>query len=315
MARYTGSHSAPPKHTKVSENAFSNKRVRSQNDFASSTKRDTNDSYQELHYNHRKNYERRSNSVPIRMKLSAGKKISRFLLVILALFLAAAVGVVGVLLLFSHGPSEQLTKLFVRTFCSTGTKKWVPGVFMSEPEISAALDATIDTSYLMYGNERESIVSEVIFEEPSSEEETIELIDVVGANWRGKMYIVRDPSLVKFSAPDPTPQGTYGTFMLIKEYCDKYGAIGGITGGGFVVDTGNPYGFVIIDGKVVSCVEGYGAYVGITADHRLVTAYGDVQNALDRGVVDACVWGPILIQEGVKATGLGGGFSARSAIG
>lgn len=316
MAAYTGSHSAP-KHAKekighAGKSKAPSRWLDTSEDF---TAPDFITDYSESADIYSDGDLRSVSSRTVKPKATFKEKLTHIILVIAAFFVAGAVGAAGVLFLFSQGPSEQLTKLFVRTFYSTGTKKWVPGIFMSEQEIAEALDATADTSYLQYGNERETLVSEVSFEEPDEDEETIELIDVAGANWRGKMYIVRDPSLVKLATPDLNPNGSYGDFMLISEYCNKYGAVGGITGGGFDVKVGEPFGFVIYDGKVVSQVEGFGQYVGITEDHRLITGLGYAQDAIDKGVVEGCVWGPILICEGIKSTGLGGGYSARSAIG
>ncbi len=258
--------------------------------------------------------------------VSSGKKPERrhlagkILLIIFTLFVAAGVAGLGTVLLVTHGPSEQAKTLFVRTFKDTGTLKWVPEVFMSDEEVDRLTNPVSSQGARKYTVEIEAAVTEVTFEPIPEDKPVIELVDITGPSWHGKMMIVRDPSLVRLAMPKATEEkGAWGETKQVEEFCEMYGAIGGITAGGFYMQTGRPAGFVIKNGKVVvpndTVKEPARPFVGFTADHRLVTGYFSEQDALDNGIVEGICWWPRLIIDGIKQTGLGGGYNPRAAIG
>lgn len=258
--------------------------------------------------------------------VSSGKKPKRrhvagkILLILFTLFVAGGIAGLGTVLLVTHGPSEQAKTLFVRTFKDTGTLKWVPEVFMADEEVDRLANPVSSVAVKKYTVEKEAVVSEVTFEPVPEDKPVIELVDITGSSWHGKMLIVRDPSLVRLAVPKATEEkGAWGEVKQIEEFCDMYGAIGGITAGGFYMQTGRPAGFVIKNGKVVvpndTVKEPSRPFVGFTADHKLVTGYFSEQDALDNGVVEGICWWPRLIIDGVKQTDLGGGYNPRAAIG
>ena len=125
------------------------------------------------------------------------------------------------------------------------------------------------------------------------------------------MIIVRDPTLVRLAIPKATEEkGAYGLGELkqVEEFCKLYGAVGGITAGGFYLETGRPSGFIIKNGKVVvpndSTKKQSRSFVGFTADHELVVGKFTEQEALDRGIIEGICWQPRLIENGIKNTGL-----------
>lgn len=258
--------------------------------------------------------------------VSSGKKPERrhlagkILLIIFTLFVAAGVAGLGTVLLVTHGPSEQAKTLFVRTFKDTGTLKWVPEVFMSDEEVDRLTNPVSSQGARKYTVEIEAAVTEVTFEPIPEDKPVIELVDITGPSWHGKMMIVRDPSLVRLAMPKATEEkGAWGETKQVEEFCEMYGAIGGITAGGFYMQTGRPAGFVIKNGRVVvpndSTQELSRAFVGFTAEHKLVVGCFSEQEALDKGVVEGLCWWPELIADGIKRTGLGGGYNPRAAIG
>ena len=258
--------------------------------------------------------------------VSPGKKpkrrhiIGKILLILFTLFAAAGIAGLGTVLLVTHGPSEQAKTLFVRTFKDTGTLKWVPEVFMSDEEVFRLTYPVVSEGARKYTVEKEAAVTEVVIEPVPEDVDVIELVDITGASWHGKMMVVRDPSLVRLAMPKATEEkGAWGETKQVEEFCEMYGAIGGITAGGFYMDTGRPSGFVTKNGRVVVPNDSFKKpsrrFVGFTADHKLVVGKFTEQEALDRGVVEGLCWGPLLIVDGIKQTGQGGGYNPRAAIG
>ena len=244
----------------------------------------------------------------------------KILLILFTLFAAAGIAGLGTVLLVTHGPSEQAKTLFVRTFKDTGTLKWVPEVFMSDEEVFRLTYPVVSEGARKYTVEKEAAVTEVVIEPVPEDVDVIELVDITGASWHGKMMVVRDPSLVRLAMPKATEEkGAWGETKQVEEFCEMYGAIGGITAGGFYMDTGRPSGFVIKNGRVVVPNDSFKKpsrrFVGFTADHKLVVGKFTEQEALDRGVVEGLCWGPLLIVDGIKQTGQGGGYNPRAAIG
>jgi exopolysaccharide biosynthesis protein len=144
----------------------------------------------------------------------------------------------------------------------------------------------------------------------------ITLSDISGTSWHGKMLIVRDPKLVTLAIPEPVGNGAYGSFMQVEDFVELYGAVAGITAGGFYMEEGLPFGIIIKDGKVVSSVDGErGGIIGFTKEHKLVLGYMTKEQAAEKGIVEAICWQPYLILNGIKQTDLGGGYNPRAAIG
>ena len=225
----------------------------------------------------------------------------------------------GTVILITHGPSEQAKTIFVRTFKDTGTLHWVPELFMSEEEVSRLINPKIAEGGKRYTVEKEAAVTEVVIEPVPEDVDVIELVDISGASWHGKMLIVRDPSLVRLAIPKATEErGAFslGELMDVEDFCALYGALAGITAGGFSMETGRPSGYIIKNGRVVvSETDAPREAVGFTADHVLVVGKMTDKEALDRGIVEGLCWQPLLIVDGVKRTGIGGGYNPRAAIG
>ena len=244
--------------------------------------------------------------------------VGKVLLVILALFIAMGIGGLGTVLMITHGPSEQAKIIFTRTFLDTGTLQWVPSVFLSHDEVVRIASPAKTEGGKKYAMEKEAVQTEVVFEPVPEDLPVIELVDISGPSWHGKMMVVRDPSLVRLAVPKAMEErGLHGLDLLmdVEEFCEMYGAIGGITAGGFNMDTGAPGWFVIKNGKIINPCSVPACAVGFTADHRLLVGWMNDEEAIEKGMVDGICWPPILIENGVKVTGMGGGYNPRAAIG
>ena len=267
--------------------------------------------------------ERESRSVeepaPVKRKKVKKHTFGKVLLVLLALFVAMGCVGLGTVLLITHGPSEQAKTIFVRTFIDTGTLQWVPSLFFSEDEVVRIVVPELSQGGKKYPIEKEAAVTEVTFEPVPDDQPVVELVDISGPSWHGKMIVVRDPSLVRLAITETMEErGVYGFSELkqVEEFCEQYGAVAGITAGGFDMETGAPAWFIIKGGRVVvSCHNARGCAVGFTADHRLLVGWMNETEALERGMVEGLCWPPILIENGVKVTGMGGGYNPRAAIG
>ncbi len=245
--------------------------------------------------------------------------LGKVLLVILALCVAFGVLGLGTVLLVVNGPSEQAKMLFVRTFIDTGTLQWVPRMFMSQQEVVRLANPKITAGAKMYTVEKDAAVTEVVIEPVPEDVPVIELVDISGPSWHGKMLIVRDPSLVRLAIPEKQEEnGSYGLdqLMPVEGFCEMYGAVAGITAGGFNMETGRPSGFIIKNGKVVVSNDNESrAACGFTKDHVLVVNVMTEEEALERGIVEGLCWQPILIYDGIKQVNMGGGYNPRAAIG
>ena len=257
--------------------------------------------------------------IPVPSKRKHRHIAGKILLVILAFCIAFGVVGLGTVLLITHGPSEQAKMIFVRTFLDTGTMKWVPDLFMSHQEVDRLNNPVYVQGADKYSVEKEAAVTEVVIEPVPEDLPVIELVDISGPSWHGKMIVVRDPSLVRLAITETMEErGVYGFSELkqVEEFCEQYGAVAGITAGGFDMETGAPAWFIIKGGRVVvSCHNARGCAVGFTADHRLLVGWMNETEALERGMVEGLCWPPILIENGVKVTGMGGGYNPRAAIG
>ena len=161
-----------------------------------------------------------------------------------------------------------------------------------------------------------------ITEENVSDE--LELIDIKGGTFKGKMLIIHDPTRVKISSIKDygIDFGNYGIYLT--DFIERSGAIAGTNAGGFYDPNGQgnggtPDGVVIREGKLAfgSPYSVYTDVIGFDADHILHVGDMSGQQALDAGIVEGISFaaGPVLIQDGVKRTGLGGGVNPRTCIG
>ena len=159
------------------------------------------------------------------------------------------------------------------------------------------------------------------------EEPEIQIEDVMGTTYRGKMMIVKDPSRIFVGTVEEFKEGTG---QVVADIAKRYGAVGGINGGEFV-DMGSyaysamPVGCVISQGNVLagSMDEVYNI-TGFNKDNILVVGKMTLRQAIEMGIRD-CVHtlhetGPFLIINGeplsVPDTSVyGGGKNPRTAIG
>jgi len=275
---------------------------------------------------------------------------------VLILLLATAYSVMWILV---NGPSPTARRLFVLSVKETSAAGFLADMYLSDAEIEEILGGSgnsieeeeMDLSLISLPNrmeeetqktetsasdapdsskkpvqnvpaaaETESAVQETI--QTAAQDDGIEVIDVEGSTYNGKLMIISDPSRVFVGVPDSYGENSSG--LTVASMIEKYDCIAGTNAGGFYDPNGSgtggiPEGIVIYEGELL-WGELYGSYslAGIDADGILHVGLMTGQHALDLGIQYAASYGPALVINGKSAGGsygLGGGLNPRTAIG
>lgn len=215
------------------------------------------------------------------------------------------------------GPSPTFSNLVISTLMETRRGKAIAHFFFSDEELEArmAKNQVQYTVEVTYNNEEDFII-------PENEKDNIEIIDISGSTFKGKLMKVRDPSRIELGVNTLMGSENASGF-LVKDYVEKEGAIAGINAGGFDDPNGQgdgsiPYGVVIKDSQLVAgTLDQWVSLIGFNSHDHLIVGNMTAQEALDWGITDACTFGPVLIVDGstVPITGTGGGLNPRTVIG
>ena len=242
-----------------------------------------------------------------------------FLWVFVTLALLTA-GFLVMIYMVSRGPSEQIRNLFVTSVRETSAAGFRADIFLSEQEVQEIVAANV----VEVGEINTDTDLFTFTEEPGNTDEEspdIEIVDVRGALYKGKMMIVKDPSRVKVGICDEFDKNKAGLTLL--EIIDKYDAVAGVNGGRYNDDNGfgkggQPEGIVFSEGKLVygELDKTYNIY-GFDKNNVFICGKMTGQEAVDKGFRDAVTFGPALVVNGkaVSTTGTGGGLNPRTAIG
>lgn len=243
-------------------------------------------------------------------------KFMLWLVVTLALVLAAFLIMIYMV---SKGPSTQVRDLFVTSVRETSAAGFLADLFLTKEEVEA-----IASSNVIDVGEISTDTNLVVIEEPTEGDEQvsdIEIFDVKGALYKGKMMIIKDPSRVKVGICDEFDKNKAG--MTLLELVDKYDAIAGINGGRYNDDNGFgkgglPEGIVFSEGELVygDLDRTYNIY-GFDKNDVFICGRMTGREAVEKGFRDAVTFGPALVVNGeaVPSTGTGGGLNPRTAIG
>lgn len=252
-------------------------------------------------------------------KGKAGKILFRIFMGFVIFLLSIVLFFFGALGLIHYGPYPKTQALFVNTVMETSAAKFMAQWFLSDEEIKAI----IDTNKVDDFDDNSTDVSEIVVPTTGAEDadgDGLEIIDIRGATYKGKLMIVKDPSRIRVATIPKFGEG-YG--QRTHEIIIANDAIAGINAGGFLDnngqgDGGTPDGIIIQNGEIQYGSRG-GTYnlIGFDAQNILVIGKMTGQEALDKGVQEAVSFGPFLIMNGVaaEALGTGGGLNPRTAIG
>ena len=266
------------------------------------------------------------------------KLILRILSVIFVTLLLLVIGLYGVMWILVKGPSSAAKQQFVCAVQESSAMGWLANLYLSQAEIDEILEknrmqevaqGTVSDTDLIHIAEQEENTEDPNAEVNGTpqEEPEIQIEDVMGTTYRGKMMIVKDPSRIFVGTVEEFKEGTG---QVVADIAKRYGAVGGINGGEFV-DMGSyaysamPVGCVISQRNVLagSMDEVYNI-TGFNKDNILVVGKMTLRQAIEMGIRD-CVHtlhetGPFLIINGeplsVPDTSVyGGGKNPRTAIG
>ena len=252
------------------------------------------------------------------------KKILAVTLVTLVMLFLLLYLVIGVVIL---GPSEYAGRLMVTTLMETSAAKFVPHMYMSAERVQEIIgggeeetDIEVEAALIKLPVREENDDTDMSVAE---DDDGIEIFDVKGATFYGKIMVVEDPTRVFVGIPKDG-FGYDKSGMTVHAMIEHYGAVGGTNAGGFYDPNGNgtggvPDGIVIYEGELLwGNRNSYYSLAGIDKDGLLHVGRITAQAALDRGVQYAASYGPALIVNGVpqnEKRALGGGLNPRTAIG
>lgn len=261
-----------------------------------------------------------------RSKLTAGKVIGRIFIVIGTTLLAVLIFVLLVVFVLLKGPSSQAAKLFTLSAYETSAIKWVPKIFLTDKEYEAIIHPEKKTDNFkelptapqsLLANSNDDSLTSIAIDESL---EPIEIIDIVGSTFKGKLMIIHDPTKVQFVTLDSFG----GSGLTLSKFIEKYDAIGGTNAGGFEDEGGKgkggiPDGLVIKDGKIVygSSSGLYRGVAGFDKDGKLIVGNMTGEQALNQGIINGTNFanGPVLIKDGVRQNDLTSGVNPRTCIG
>ncbi len=231
---------------------------------------------------------------------------------------------IGVLIIVNRGPSIAFRDQFVMTVSESSAGSFLSTMFLPSETIDKIREENaIKTNNVVSSGE------DVVISTPAPDQKPLELIDISGKTFTGKLLIVADPGRVFIGTP-PNGYGSNKEGMKTIDMASYYNAIAAINGGGFY-DTGkgnggvptgrqNSDGIVIHDGKMLWGNKGTTyEIIGIDSDKKLVLGKMTGQQAMDRGIQEALNFGPYLIVDGepqaIGSAMTEGGLNPRSAIG
>ncbi|MDR1573003.1 MAG: phosphodiester glycosidase family protein [Clostridiales Family XIII bacterium] len=253
-------------------------------------------------------------------------RVLRFILktlgVLGAFLLSVVILLYGAITVICKGPSPTARDLFVVSVEETSAVKFTSRIHLDEAEVQAILRANavipIDD------------VTDVTrsFDPPlaaDASDEPIEIHEVSGDTFVGKMMIVKDPARMRLACLDAFGAEIRG--KKVEQFALENNATAAINGGFFndpggVGKGGQPLGLLIRDGVIRNGGPGTtSTIVGFDADNRLIIGKMSGKQALDMSIRDAVTVEPSimppLIVNGNPAefTGNGSGLNPRTAIG
>lgn len=193
---------------------------------------------------------------------------------------------------------------------TTYTHQWLATSFFSEETINEVMTENIPDDFEINSNNINFYV----------DEDTIEIIDIKGNNYVGKLLKISNPNKVKLAISKN--YGTRGQFL--EELIEENNAIAGINGSGFIDENGKgkaayPVGILIKDKEIIYD-PGYSKYdiVGFDEQDNLVVGTYTKQEIKELKIRDAVEPFYKLTINGkdrIKSGNGGYGLHPRTAIG
>ena len=276
--------------------------------------------------------------------------VGRILVCIATALLLLLLFAYGIMWILVNGPSPTAKQLFVLSVKETSAGGFLADIYLSQEEIDAILSPAADSDMAEDEQDLSMIVvppkeeqtpsagtppadtSDSPATEPSAETENnpspdasdagIEVLDIKGSTYNGKLMIIADPGRVFVGVPDS--YGADSSGLTVAKMIEKYDCVAGTNAGGFYDPNGQgtggiPDGIVIYEGELLwGDLSATYNLAGLDGSGILHVGSMTAQRALDLGVQYAASYGPALVINGKSAGGkygLGGGLNPRTAIG
>lgn len=275
-------------------------------------------------------------SNPIGQKILA--YTGRFFLWLFSTLFVLLIGLYIFLLYINKGPSPYVRDLFVASVMESSAGGIMAKIYLSDEEIAAiqeknntaSFNEVTDTTLInivaqqdaaLHADGASSNTSAGDHSDAEIFEDGIEVYEVRGRMYYGKIMIIQDPSRVKLAVIDNF--SIEGRGLTLLDLVAKYDCVAGVNGGKYEDESGLgsgslPEGIVISEGKLL-LGNSDTAYdlCGLTNDNVLVVGTMTASHAISIGIRDAVSFGPALIINGKSAgySGIGSGLNPRTAIG
>ncbi len=278
------------------------------------------------------------------MKPETKQKIIKIAIRSLVIFLTVVLLLAGTLYwmmwIMVHGPSSIARDYFVNSVNETSAVGFLANIYLSKEEIDIIIKEkkseiskeTTDTSLIQIPHKdgEDSVIgsggsittpgNNNNSQAGNEDSDGIEVIDIKGSTYNGKLLLVKDPTRVFVGIPGEFGEGHSG--LSVVNMIKKYDAVAGTNAGGFYDPNGTgtggiPEGIVIYEGELKWGNRGSSySIAGIDKNGILHVGNMTGQKALDIGVQYAASFGPALVINGKPAAiSLGGGLNPRTAIG
>lgn len=246
------------------------------------------------------------------------KLFVKFVITLATLLLFAFIFIYGSLYVIYQSDNEKTKEVLTLSLLETSAGKFVPTLFLDKDEISqiVAQNTVVYDTY----TDTSMIKTEFLGSDD------IEVIEISGTTYKGRMIIISDPSRVYMATPE-TGFGGSSSGLTVSEYVERDGAIAGINAGGFQDKNGRgngsiPSGYVIENGEIaygnlsdVECVTGF------DEDYKLIVGQMSAQEAINIGIENGLCFslsgiGALIINgEPINVDMSAGGLNPRTAIG
>lgn len=186
---------------------------------------------------------------PIYRKPTLGEYLARTLAVVLTAIVVLACTLLISMKMICGSTSPSAKRTFVTTMLETGQLKFLVSWFVPSAEVQeivnansmAKIDDDVDTNLITFENLEE--------DQQNAEVKDLEVIDISGRTYSGKLIKVRDPSRISLATIYPWRD----TGVTLEELAQQSGALAAINGG--IYDStnntgGRPYGVIVSNGEI-----------------------------------------------------------------
>ncbi len=244
-----------------------------------------------------------------------------------SVLLVLVIGAVGAVSIIHYGPSNAARDILVLSAMETSAGHFLATWFLPDELIETIIDnnSVVPTTVVTNPNLIQIPDDDNPGDEPGTDEKfdktKVEIFDVAGKTYKGKVLVVNDPSRVYVGTPAAFGRDKEG--IRIKDAVTRDNALAAVNGGGFedINGKGNggiPEGIVMSKGKLMWGNKNTKyEVIGFDENNILIVGNMTAQEALDKKIRDAVTFGPILIVNGepCEIKGTGGGLNPRTAIG